>query len=77
MRGLAFHGDHAGFMAYDTAAPVGHINYTFDGGFSWERLTAVANNGLNFIFAIDERHAWAVGEPSAAPLGVILEILPA
>lgn len=77
VRGLAFYGDHVCFMAYDTAAPVGHINYTFDGGYNWERLTAVANNGLNHIIAIDETHAWAVGEPSAAPLGVIFEILPA
>ena len=77
VRGLAFYGDHVGFMAYDTVVPVGHINYTFDGGYTWERLAAVTNNGLNHIIAIDESHAWAVGEPDAGPLGVILEILPA
>ena len=74
---MSWIGDQVCFMAYDAAGPIGHVNYTFDGGTTWERLAGpVLTDGLNAIFAIDETHAFAVGEPDAGPLGVILEILP-
>lgn len=73
---MAWIGDQVCFMSYQTAAPVGHVHYTFDGGMSWERLTTPANSGLNGIFAIDETHAFCVGEANAGT-GVILEVQPA
>jgi photosystem II stability/assembly factor-like uncharacterized protein len=78
VKSLAFWGDHIGYMAYNDGSNVGHVNYTFDGGYTWERLTgATLTAQLNHIVAIDESHAWAVGEPDAGPLGVIVEVLPA
>jgi len=74
---MSWVGDQVCFMAYQTGVPVGHVHYTFDGGYTWERLTTPTNNGLNAIFAIDETHAFTVGEPDAGPLGVIMEIQPA
>ena len=75
---MSWVGDQVCFLAYNTpAAIVGYVHYTFDGGTSWERLTNPGvNNGLNAIFALSETHAFAVGEPDAGPLGVILEIQP-
>lgn len=70
---MAWVGDQVCFMSYQDAAPLGHIHYTFDGGYTWERLTTPTNSGLNGIFAVHERLAWCVGELQGGT-GMILEI---
>lgn len=55
--------EHVIWMAYNTAAPVGYLQRTIDGGKTWQRLTnTVTNSGLNAVHACDENLAFAVGE---------------
>jgi photosystem II stability/assembly factor-like uncharacterized protein len=51
-----------GFFVANTAAPVGTVYHTVDGGYTWEPLTTPTNSGLNSIVGIDENMAYAVGE---------------
>jgi photosystem II stability/assembly factor-like uncharacterized protein len=62
-----------GFMVTDTAAPVGTIYHTVDGGYTWEPLTTTTNSGLNSIVACDPNLAYAVGEVNAGT-AVILKV---
>jgi len=73
VRDLWFVNDHVGFMAYNTAAPIGYILRTINGGTSWEVLNYVTNAGLNKVWAPTGSLAYAVGEPQGA-LSVILKI---
>lgn len=62
-----------GFMVANTAAPVGTVYHTVDGGYTWEALTTPTNAGLNSIVAADPNLAYAVGEVSGGT-AVILKI---
>jgi hypothetical protein len=62
-------------MSYNAAGPVGHVNYTFDGGMNWTRITTPVNVGLNGIFACTTSHAFTVGLVHAAT-GYVAEIQP-
>ncbi len=62
---LSFANDLTGFMAHDTAAPVGDVQRTIDGGHTWSKLPTPANAGLNQIVAADENTAFAVGNAQA------------
>lgn len=61
---LEFLNDYIGAAVHNTAAPVGSIYITFDGGYTWELATTPSNNGLNsayfcatdLLFAVGERH---------------------
>ncbi len=68
------------FSDQDTGAAVGEyfiygpgfIDYTIDGGFSWERVFFPYNIGaLNDISLLDAHHAWAVGD-----YGEIFRVVP-
>ena len=63
VRSLSFYGDHVAYMASDTAAPLGSVLFTFNGGFTWEVLDTPPNSGLNHVKAVSERMAIACGEP--------------
>ncbi|MFA5322356.1 MAG: YCF48-related protein [Smithella sp.] len=63
---IEFVNENVGWMIHNTAAPVGSLLRTVNGGFSWEKLTnLVTNAGLNALHVCDENNAFAVGEPSA------------
>lgn len=62
-----------GFMVTNTAAPVGTIYHTVDGGYTWQPLTTSTNSGLNSIVACDPNLAYAVGETNGG-LAVILKV---
>ena len=68
VRGLSMakDGDLFGFMAYDTAAPVGSIKRTKDGGATWENIATPTNVGLLGCRAVDESTCWAYGNVAAA-----------
>ena len=68
VRGLSMaqDGDLFGFMAYDTAAPVGSVRRTKDGGGSWENIATPTNVGLLGCRAVDESTAWTYGLVAAA-----------
>ena len=62
------------FMAKDSAAPVGTVLRTFDGGYTWEPWTTPANAGLNGIVAVDQNTAYAVGKVQGGTT-VVLKIV--
>jgi photosystem II stability/assembly factor-like uncharacterized protein len=72
---MAWIDDQVCFMSYNAAGPVGHVNYTFDGGMNWTRITTPVNVGLNGIFACTTSHAFTVGLVHAAT-GYVAEIQP-
>lgn len=54
--------DLVGYMAWNTAAPIGYLYRTINGGYTWDRLTYVTNTGLNAICAPRIDLCYAVGE---------------
>lgn len=48
-------------MAYNSAAPVGTVLRTVNGGTNWEALVTPANQGLNKIWAPNGELAYVVG----------------
>lgn len=71
--GLAFNNDHVGFMIHNTAAGVGTIFRSVDGGHIWDALTTPSNLGLNDIVALDDNTAFAVGNAKSGT-AVILKV---
>lgn len=59
---VAFANDLVGYAIHNTAAPVGSILVTINGGYSWKALTTPANNGLNALSIADMNTVYAVGE---------------
>jgi hypothetical protein len=55
-----------GFLIKNTAAPVGHIYRSPDGGWTWIEVNVVDNDGLESIYACNENLAFTVGQVSAA-----------
>lgn len=53
----------------NTAAPVGTVIRSRNGGFSWESVITPTNTGLNSIHGLDANRAWAVGKA-----GVIIKV---
>jgi len=68
VKGISFvqNQDLIGFLASDTAAPVGSVLRTIDGGYSWDTITTPANSGLLGVTAIDESNAYTFGLVNAA-----------
>lgn len=73
IRAMSWYGDHVCFMAHDSAAPVGTVLYTFNGGQDWAALDTATNAGLNDIRAVNERTAFACGKVEGG-LSVILKV---
>ena len=53
-----------GWMIHNTAAPVGTMFRTINGGYDWEAWTGPTNAGLNALWACGPNLAFAVGEAS-------------
>lgn len=70
---LAFKNALEGYMLHNTAAPVGTVFYTINGGYNWEPLTTPTNAGLNAV-ALCENGGFVVGEPSGGT-AVVLRVL--
>ena len=73
IRGVAFANDLVGYMLHNTAAPVGTVFQTINGGYSWRALQTPTNSGLNALIVLDSNLAYAVGEAQGGT-GVILKI---
>lgn len=71
---ISFATELHGFFVSDTAAPVGTVYHTVDGGYTWQPLTTTTNLGLNSIVACDPNLAYAVGEVGADGTAVILKV---
>jgi photosystem II stability/assembly factor-like uncharacterized protein len=72
VKDVAFANDYEGFMLHDTAAPIGWMHKTFDGGHTWERLSTPTNTGMNALHVCSGMLAYAVGEVYGGT-GVILK----
>lgn len=54
------------FLLHNTAAPVGTVYYSRNGGFDWEAVPAVTNAGLTAVLACGSNLAYVVGNVSGA-----------
>lgn len=66
LRSMWFVNDLQGFIVHNTAAPVGSVWETINGGATWKQLVTPANTGLNSIWAPSANLAYVVGEVNAA-----------
>lgn len=57
VKDIQFANDYVGWMLVDTAAPIGKVLRTIDGGWTWTIETADTNAGLNAIAVGDENYA--------------------
>lgn len=64
-----------GFLVTNSAAPLGTIHRTKDGGYTWEALTTPTNSGLNGGSFWDANNGYVVGEANSGT-GVILRVSP-
>lgn len=63
-----------GYITHNSAAPVGTIHRTIDGGYSWEAVTTPTNGGLTGLALCGVNAAWATGAVNAAT-GVLIKVL--
>lgn len=68
---LTFFGEFFGFMITNTAAPVGSIHRTIDGGHSWIELSVPTNDGLYSMLMCGFNDAKFVGPVEGAGTGFI------
>lgn len=74
VRSIDFVDDFVGFMAHNSAAPLGAILRTVDGGANWVLLDDIpTNSGLNSVVAVDANTAYAAGEANGGT-GVLLKV---
>lgn len=62
-----------GITLHNTAAPLGTIWMTRDGGFTWENIDEPANAGLNSVFIVSPTLAYIVGNVSGGT-GMIIKV---
>lgn len=68
---IAFANDLIGYAIHNTAAPVGEILVTINGGYSWKAITVPTNAGLNALSVADESTVYAVGEVEGGTATII------
>jgi photosystem II stability/assembly factor-like uncharacterized protein len=59
---IAFANELVGYAIHNTAAPIGSILVTINGGYSWKAITTPTNAGLNALSIADLNTLYAVGE---------------
>jgi len=62
VRALHFVNDYVGFMVHNSAAPVGTVLQTINGGYTWRTVPTPTNTGLNAIWAVDSSMFVVVGD---------------
>lgn len=62
INGMSWYDDHYGFICSDTAAPLGTVLRTINGGYDWEPLTTPTNAGLTHIACVAPDLAYGTGE---------------
>lgn len=75
VQAIGFANAYVGFMLVDTAAPVGKLLRTIDGGYNWQVLTADANSGGTAFAIGDSNYLVYTGLVNAALgfIGVLVE----
>lgn len=64
VKDIVFANDLQGFLVHNTSAPVGSVHQTINGGYTWEKLSAFTNAGLNKVVICDSQKAFVVGNAS-------------
>lgn len=59
---MAFANELVGYALHNSAAPVGRILVTINGGWTWLPITTSTNAGLNALSIADDSTVYAVGE---------------
>ena len=59
--GMSWYDDHYGFICSDTAAPVGTVLRTINGGYDWEAIDTPTNAGLTHIACVAPDLAYGTG----------------
>jgi photosystem II stability/assembly factor-like uncharacterized protein len=75
VQAIGFTNDYVGFMLVDTAAPVGKLLRTIDGGYNWQVITGDVNSGGTAICVGDENYLVYTGLVHSALgfLGILVE----
>lgn len=68
---IVFANELIGYALHNTAAPVGTILSTINGGYSWKAIQTPANNGLNALTIAELSTVYAVGEVEGGTAVVI------
>jgi photosystem II stability/assembly factor-like uncharacterized protein len=76
IRALMFLNDLLGYAIHNTAAPLGMLLRTINGGFTWQAVATPTNAGLNALHFAKQDRGFIVGEPQGGT-GVILRVMPA
>jgi len=64
---IAFYNELVGYLIHDTAAPVGTVYRTIDGGYNWENIPGLAaNSGLTALYPCGNNAAFVVGQVNTA-----------
>jgi len=58
---MSWYDDHYGFICSDTAAPVGTVLRTINGGYDWEAIDTPTNAGLTHIACVAPDVAYGTG----------------
>lgn len=68
---IAWANELIGYAIHNTAAPLGSILVTINGGFSWKAITTPANSGLNSLAVADWNTVYAVGNVNGGTAVII------
>jgi len=68
---VRFYDDNVGFMLSNTAAPVGTLFITINGGYSWQAVSTPTNAGLNALAVVAPELVYAVGNAQGGTAVVI------
>lgn len=68
---VAFVDDNVAFMLHNTAAPLGGVFQTINGGYSWEAVSTPPNAGLSALGVVNAALAYAVGPVSGGTAMII------
>jgi photosystem II stability/assembly factor-like uncharacterized protein len=68
---IEFANELVGYVIHNTAAPVGTVLVTINGGFSWKAITTPSNSGLNALTVADTNTVFVVGETNTGTAVII------
>lgn len=68
---VKFLNEFFGVIAHNTAAPVGRLFYTINGGYDWKLIPLPTNAGINDLWICSHKKIYAVGEASGGTAVVV------
>ncbi len=75
VKDIKFLNEYIGYLLHDGATAangLNYVNYTVDGGYTWQRLSAISgNNGLNALWLCDISTIYFCGEATDGSIGLI------